>query len=254
MRDGTRTGMRLISCLRILDLRFDLISLGSKCSCKLGVLQPSTAFEDPIVPIMTHSACRKFYGNGSEPRLISESSAVDKARVQASMTTVTASRVGKEKVRPAPQPYKSPREAVEAARDPSCDGMDVKDHLWNNRLTATLPTGGPQGSNDTTHAASAREELMQGLEAECWVWRKGYWLSREAALRQTERSGLWSKTISACVSATARFWVTNDHCVRSTQDVQQQQMVFEGEWLMRWPYTRDEGNMTTVEVVNVPRD
>lgn len=80
------------------------------------------------------------------------------------MTTVTASRVGKRKVQPAPQPYTLIREAVGAAHDPRCDVMDVNDHPRNNRLTAKLPAGGPQGSGGTAHTASAWEELMLGLE------------------------------------------------------------------------------------------
>jgi hypothetical protein len=68
---------------------------------QIGVLQPSSVFEDPIVSSTTHPVCRKFRGVGPGPRLVTKRGDVDEARVKLGMADMAAADKGS--IQPAQQ-------------------------------------------------------------------------------------------------------------------------------------------------------
>lgn len=71
---------------------------------QMDVLQAPVASRGPIKPIMTHPNCKKFYGDGPRPMLVSKRTVMDKARVR--VDTAATATMDTELVRSAPQPYR----------------------------------------------------------------------------------------------------------------------------------------------------
>ena len=125
---------------------------------QLGVLQPSIASREPIVPIMTYPICQKFYGNSTEPNVFSKGDLIDEAIVAVDTAVTIASPVDKERARPQSQQHRPTVGVSNTSPDSIHGGHSVGNLHLHPVQRSTEPHSGPR-------SVSAWEELVQELEA-----------------------------------------------------------------------------------------